>query len=116
MLDRLFRIGLFLSAGVPLLGFGGVLTSGLIAGCKVGGSGGPASGCFLFGLNLNWIADSSLVVLVGSMVTIPVGLAMVMLALVGRAIREHRRRGDPKTSSDPYKFLAPSSDEGKKDQ
>lgn len=90
--------------------------SGLIAGCNVGGSGGPASGCYLFGLNLNWFADSSVVVLVGSMVTIPVGLAMVMLTLLGRAIREHRRRGDPGSSSDPYRFLAPSSDEGKKDQ
>jgi hypothetical protein len=116
MFDRLFRIGLFLSAGVPLLGFGGLLVSGLIPGCKVGGSGGAASGCYLFGLNLNWFVDSSLVVLFGSMFTVPVGLAIVMLTLFSRAIREHRRRGDPASSSDPYRFLVPPSDQGKKDQ
>jgi hypothetical protein len=75
-------IGSLLCMGLPtvvLVGFG---AAALMPGCNVGGSGGPASGCYLFGaVNLNWLVDLGLVAFVGSFITVPVGLVILGLSV-----------------------------------
>lgn len=55
----------------------------LMPGCT-GGSSGPASGCYLFGVvNLNWLVQLGTFAFVGSFLTVPAGvLVFVVLAII----------------------------------
>jgi hypothetical protein len=53
----------------------------LMPGCT-GGSSGHASGCYFFGLNLNWFVQLGTVAFVGSFITVPIGLVVLLLGTI----------------------------------
>lgn len=101
MLRVLLWIGLLLCLGLPLLAFVGVGSMALMPGCT-GGSSGPASGCYLFGfINLNWFVQLGTVAFVGSFLTVPAGVLVLVISAVVAAFTR-------KTNENP----AEGSDEG----
>lgn len=70
---------------------------GLIPGCT-GGSGGPASGCYLFGsIDLNWLAQLGVVAFVGSFFTVPAGVLIFGVAMLISIFT-----ADPEEASDKH--------------
>lgn len=61
----------------------------LMPGCT-GGSSGPASGCYLFGVvNLNWLVQLGTFAFVGSFFAVPAGvLVFVVLAIISAFSRK----------------------------
>lgn len=73
--------------GIAVVGIG---LMGLMPGCT-GGSSGPASGCYLSGLDLNWLVQLSVVSFVGSFIVVPIGVLFVVLSAVVRALSKGDR-------------------------
>jgi hypothetical protein len=94
----LLWIVVLLCLGFPILAFVGVGSMALMPGCT-GGSSGPASGCYLFGIiNLNWLVQLGTVAFVGSFLTVPAGflvliVSSVVSAFTRRATERHTERG-----------------------
>lgn len=65
----------------------GLALSEFMPSCQWAASA-PAGGCFLFGIDLNWLITASTIAFVGSFFSIPIGIAIAIIgAIVGRAQR-----------------------------
>ena len=75
----LARIGLFIAAVCPAI----LLLAGTLwlfmPNCQAG-SIGPASGCTLLGLNLNWLMNLFVLAFMGAFLLVPIGLVLYALA------------------------------------
>jgi hypothetical protein len=82
--QSLQKLGLFLCVCLPLLAGSGLFLSALIPGCNIGGSGGPASRCNLFGsISVNWFPQLMLTALVSCMFTVPLGVVLWLIGRIG---------------------------------
>ena len=93
--------GRIVVAGVVVAAFGplafGVLAffSQLMPGCVIGGSGGPAYGCMLVGVNFNWLITWATPMFVISFFSVPIGLVIAGAGAVGlfvKAVRSGTRQ------------------------
>lgn len=75
----LILAGLFPMLAVLLLGLGAI-----IPGCNLGGSGGPASGCDLIGVDFSGLVGLGTYAFVISFFTVPLG---GLIALIGSIVR-----------------------------
>lgn len=72
--------GILLCLVLPAIAFIGIGSMSFMPTCT-GGSSGPASGCYLFGtINLNWLVQLGTFAFVGSFLTVPVGVVVLLLA------------------------------------
>ncbi len=86
-------LGLMICLALPLLAVIGIGSMQFMPGC-IGGSSGPASGCTLFGLNLNWLVQLGTICFVGSFFALPLGLLIVLCGVVMHLLsgRSNQRR------------------------
>lgn len=72
------KFALILIFTLPSICFIGLLLSSQMPNC-VGGSSGPASGCIFLGINLNWFMQLNTFAWIGSIFTVPIGLAILLI-------------------------------------
>jgi hypothetical protein len=90
----LFKFGLLLVGVLPIVAFVGVGSMALMPGCT-GGSSGTASGCYLFGVvNLNWLVQLGTIAFVGSFITVPIGVVVILVAEFFSGSGSGKRKGD----------------------
>lgn len=78
----LFKFGLLLCSVLPIVAFVGVGSMALMPGCT-GGSSGPASGCYMFGVvNLNWLVQLGTIAFVGSFIAVPAGVLVILMTAI----------------------------------
>jgi len=80
MTNKITKVGMFIAAVFPLAFVILAGLSALIPGCVPGGSGGPAYGCFVLGISLNWLINFVTLSFVISFFSVPIGL---LVCLVG---------------------------------
>jgi hypothetical protein len=73
--NKITRIGKFLMLICPLIILIGMNAWMLMPGCKAG-SIGPASGCILIGINLNWFIDLTILSFIGAFLFVPLGFVI----------------------------------------
>jgi hypothetical protein len=89
MARGLALFGLGLALFFPLVcGIGLVAYS--LMGCSGGGSLGAVHGCHLFGFEINFLAQYATLAFVASFITVPIGIALCLLALVIAVISDFR--------------------------
>ena len=77
---RLLVVGLVVALLPPLLFWLVALLGPLMPHCTAGSA--PTSGCEIYGINLNWLVSLSVLALMASFVTVPVGGVTVLIALI----------------------------------
>lgn len=82
----LLRAGVFITLALPLFAALGYGIWTLMPGCT-GGSGGPPSGCVLFGIGLNWLISLTILAFLGSFFSVPLGLLVMAIAAIARVFR-----------------------------
>jgi len=80
MSNKTITVGLLIAAAFPLTFAVLAGLSSLIPGCVPGGSGGPAYGCLVFGISLNWLINFVTLTFVISFFSVPIG---ILICLVG---------------------------------
>jgi hypothetical protein len=74
--------GLFSALICPLMFGVGMTLWRFMPNCKVG-SGGPASDCILFGMNIGWLMDLTVTLgFLGSFFMVPIGIILFVLGVV----------------------------------
>ena len=82
---RITVAALVVAFSCPLMFGLGLALSEFMPSCQWAASA-PAGGCLLFGIDLNWLITASTIAFVGSFFSIPLGLAIAIIAvIVGRA-------------------------------
>ena len=76
-----FITGLLLLLVSPLIATVGLGLSQLMPGCT-GGSSGPASGCNLIGVNLDWFIQLATLAFLASFFSVPLGVAAILGGLL----------------------------------
>lgn len=76
------RTALAITAFFPLLFVLLAAFSQLMPGCSLGGSGGPAYGCSLFGIGFNWLVGLATPAFVISFFTVPLGVIFTIVAFI----------------------------------
>ncbi len=72
------RLGLFIALCCPFVLLVAGLLWPLMPGCQAG-SIGPASGCVLLGVNLNWLMNLFVLAFLGAFFLVPLGLVIYAL-------------------------------------
>ena len=78
MRNKVSRIGLFVTLLCPAVLFFGLVLGSLMPNCGAVYSG-PANGCVLLGINLNWLINLSLLSYVGAFFLVPIGLFIMLI-------------------------------------
>ena len=76
---KFVRTGVFIAAFFPLVFLLLAGISLLIPGCTIGGSGGPAFGCKVLGISLNWLITFATPAFVFSFFAVPIGLLICLI-------------------------------------
>ena len=72
------RAGVFIAASFPVVFLLLAALSSLIPGCTIGGSGGPAFGCRVLGISIDWLVTFATPAFVFSFFTVPIGLLICL--------------------------------------
>jgi hypothetical protein len=75
------KTGLFVAGVFPAIFIILAVLSSLMPGCSIGGSGGPASGCFVLGISFNWLINFATLAALISIFTVPIGLLICFIGV-----------------------------------
>ena len=78
MRNKILPIGLFVALICPAVLFVGFGLWSQMPHCGAGDSG-PAKGCVLLGINLNWLIDLTVLSFVGAFFLVPIGLLTMLI-------------------------------------
>jgi hypothetical protein len=81
MSRAVLMIGLLLCIVCPLIAGAGLWLAQFMPNC-IGGSSGPTSGCYLFGVNFNWLVSLATLAFMASFFTVPLGLLFLFCSAV----------------------------------
>ncbi len=81
-----FRVTFICTAALPLFAAVGFAFWLLMPSCT-GGSGDAPTGCTLLGINLNWLITLTILAAMGSVIAIPIGIALMLIGALVVGIR-----------------------------
>ncbi|MES3024547.1 MAG: hypothetical protein V4857_23510 [Pseudomonadota bacterium] len=73
------KFGLILAGLFPIIAFIILSLGSLLPGCNLGGSGGPASGCQLIGIDISALIGFGTTAFVLSFFAVPIGLIIAVI-------------------------------------
>jgi len=86
--------GLLVGLVCPAIAAVGLGLTHFMAGCT-GGSSGPASGCLLAGVSLNWLVQLATLAFLASFAAVPVGALITLCGVAMLLLKSHKRRQRP---------------------
>lgn len=63
-------------------------------GCNIGGSGGPAGGCSLWGVSFNWLISWVTPLFVISFFTVPIGVLIAGVGFIAGIVNSFRSKSE----------------------
>ena len=86
--------GLLLGLVFPTIAAVGLWSAHFMPGCT-GGSSGPASGCLLAGVSVNWFVQLATLAFLASFVTVPVGALVTLSGVAMHFLKARKQRQRP---------------------
>jgi len=91
---RIVIAGLLIGLVCPAIAAAGLWSMHFTPGCT-GGSSGPASGCYLVGVNFNWFVQLATLAFLASFFTAPVGALVTLCGVVMLLLNARKHRPHP---------------------
>ncbi|MBF4987808.1 hypothetical protein [Methylophilus sp. 14] len=108
--NKITRIGKIIMLICPLIVLIGVSAWMFMPGCQAG-SIGPASGCILLGVNLNWFINLTILAFMGAFLFVPLGL---VIWIVGVFLSPKRATLSQEATDKNYSLRALEAESNKK--
>ena len=109
MARKIVIAGLLVGLVCPAIAAVGLWSTHFMPGCT-GGSSGPASGCLLAGVSLNWLVQLATLALLASFVAVPVGALIMLCGVVMLLLKSRNQRQRPYGIYDSQGILLSSSE------
>jgi hypothetical protein len=87
--------GLVLALICPVVSGLGLALSSFMPGCT-GGDSGPAAGCILHGVNLNWLIQISILAFMGGFFLVPAGVLVIVIGTLIQFVEAKSRNAQVK--------------------